>query len=152
MKKCVLVLLTFVPIIVGYIVNHLLVLPVIGVGLYFVLPLLTTAFWFYLGRQYAHSTWKTAPAILIGNATGVISLLVYLWLFLLENAETRNLSLAAASQMFSMSTPLYLFGRFAVLFDYTGRTTYVTQQVISVLYMITVFSVAIFWEKKHFKM
>ena len=79
MKKCVLVLLTFVPFIVGHIVNRSISIPVIGSIVFYVLPLLTTAFWFYLGRQYARSTWKTIPALLIGNATGIISLLIYLW-------------------------------------------------------------------------
>ena len=55
MKKCVLVLLTFVPFIVGHIVNRSISIPVIGSIVFYVLPLLTTAFWFYLGRQYARS-------------------------------------------------------------------------------------------------
>ena len=67
MKKCVLVLLTFVPFIVGHIVNRSISIPVIGSIVFYVLPLLTTAFWFYLGRQYARSTWKTIPALLIGK-------------------------------------------------------------------------------------
>lgn len=155
MRKLVLVLLTFVPIIVGYVVNLSLSLPVIGMVFFYLLPLFTTAFWFYLGRQYARSTWKTMPAILIGNATGIISLLIYLWQFLLETGETRNLNLAAASQMFSASAPAYLFGRVAILFEkqpnYTGITTMVALQVISVVYMIAVFSLAIFWEKRCLK-
>ena len=53
--------------IVGYIINHFILLPVIGMVFYRVLPLLTTVFWFYLGRQYVRSAWKTIPAILIGN-------------------------------------------------------------------------------------
>jgi len=152
MKKSVLILLTFVPIIVGYIVNFTIRIPVIGMVIFYVLPLLTTVFWFYLGRQYARSTWKTVPAILVGNATGVISLLNYLWQFLLKTDETRNLTLSGASQMFSASAPTYLLGRFAILFEeqpnYTGRASMVALQVISVVYMIVVFCIAVFWEKK----
>lgn len=155
MRKHVLVLLTFVPIIVGYVVNLSLSLPVLGMVFFYLLPLFTTAFWFYLGRQYARSTWKTIPAILIGNATGIISLLIFLWQFLLETDETRNLTLAATSQMFSASAPAYLFVRVAILFEkqpnYAGITTMVALQVISVVYMIAVFCLAIFWEKRRLK-
>ena len=50
MKKSVLVLLTFVPFIVGHIINISIRIPVIGMIIFYVLPLLTTVFWFYLGR------------------------------------------------------------------------------------------------------
>lgn len=155
MKKHVLVLLTFVPIIVGYIVNLTILIPGIGVLLYYVLPLLTTVFWFYLGRQFAHSAWKTVPAILIGNATGIISILVYLWQIFLKTDETRNMALAGASQMFSASAPGYLLARIAILFEKQpntiGMASAVALQVISVLYMIVVFCVAILWEKNRIK-
>lgn len=155
MKKVVLVLLTFVPIVVGYIVNLSLFLPVIGMALLYVVPLFMTAFWFYLGRQYARSTWKTIPAILIGNATGIISLLIFLWQFLLETDETRNSILAGASQMFSASVPIYLFGRVPNLFEtqpnYTGIRIMVAMEVIAVVFMIAVFCAAIFWEKRRLK-
>jgi len=98
-------------------------------AMFYALPLLTTVFWFYFGRQYARSTWKTVPAILIGNATGILSLLVYLWQFLLKTDETRKLALAAASQMFSASVPTYLLGRLAILFEtkqnFIGRASLV---------------------------
>lgn len=152
MKKLVLVLLTFVPVIVGYIINHFILLPVIGMVFYRVLPLLTTVFWFYLGRQYVRSTWKTIPAILIGNATGIFSLLIFIWQYLFETSETMNISLAFVSQLFSVSVPTYLFARLAILFEsqpnYAGTATHVALQVMSIVYMIAVFGVGIFWEKK----
>jgi hypothetical protein len=152
MKKSQLVLLSLVPIVVGYIVNVTLLLPVIGMFSFYVLPLLTTAFWFYLGRQYARTDWKTIPAILIGNAGGILSLLVYLWQFLLVSDEARILPLAGASQMFSASVPTYLLARIALLFEsqpnYIGRTSMVALQVLSLIYMILVFSAGVLWEKK----
>ena len=117
MKKICLVLLTFVPCLVGYLVNISIRLPVIGSIIFYVLPLFTTVFWFYLGRQYALSTWKTVPALLIGNATGVISLLIYLWQFFLKTEATINLTLASISQMFSAAAPTYLLAKIAVLFE-----------------------------------
>ena len=138
-----------------YVINFSIRIPIVGMAMLYVLPLLTTVFWFYLGRQYARSTWKTLQAILIGNATGVISLLIYLWQFLWKTAETRNLTLAAASQMFSASAPTYLLARIAVLFEtrinYTGKTAMVALQVLAVVYMAVVFCVALLMEKKNQK-
>lgn len=152
MKKCVLVLLTFVPFIVGHIVNLSISIPVIGSIVFYVLPLLTTAFWFYLGRQYARSTWKTIPALLIGNATGIISLLIYLWQRLLETDETVNLMLIGIAQMYSDAAPTFLLARLAVLFEtqpnYIGKASMTALNVISFAYMIAVFLIGFIWEKK----
>ena len=90
MKKSVLILLTLVPVIVGYLVNVLIMVPIIGMAGFYLLPLCTTAFWIYLGKQYARE-WKTLPAILIAHIVGFCSLTVYLWQFLLETDETRNI-------------------------------------------------------------
>ena len=151
MKKSVLFLLTLVPVVVGYLVNVLIMVPVVGIAGFYLLPLLTTAFWIYLGRQYARR-WRTVPALLIAHAVGFCSLLVYLWQFLLETDETRNLTLAVFSQMFSASTPLYLFGGIARLVEsqtnYAGRATMVAMQVIALIYMIIVFCVGIYLEKR----
>lgn len=66
MKKWILISLTLVPFIAGHIINSTLTIPVLGVALYYVLPLLTTVFWFWLARQYARN-WRTIPALLVGN-------------------------------------------------------------------------------------
>ncbi|MBD5475404.1 MAG: hypothetical protein HDR17_05390 [Lachnospiraceae bacterium] len=151
MKKSVLILLTLVPVIVGYLVNVLIMVPVIGMAGFYLLPLLTTAFWFYLGKQYAHR-WKPVPAVLIAHTAGICSLLIYLWQFLIETDETRSWTLAGFSQMFSASTPLYLFGRIARLAEshpnYVGRASMVAMQVIALVYMTIVFCIGIYWEKK----
>lgn len=157
MKKSVLVLLTFVPFIVGHIINVSIRIPVIGMIIFYVLPLLTTVFWFYLGRQYARSTWKIIPALFIGNATGVVSLLIYLWQYLFKTDETRNVVLMSVAQMFSDATPTYLLGRIAILFEtqpnYIASSTFmVALNVISFVYMVVVFLFGFIWEKKTKKM
>lgn len=155
MKKSTLVLLTLVPVILGYFLNISITLPVIGTALFYILPLLTTVFWFYLGKQYARSSWKTIPSLLIGNAIGVISLLLYLWQFLLETDETRNMTLAVASQMFSAAVPTYLFVRSATLFEtqptHIGEATMIALQVMSLVFMVIVFLCGYGWEKKNHK-
>lgn len=151
MKKRVLLLASLVPVMVGYFVNALIMVPVIGTVSYYLLPLVTTAFWLYLGKQYAHR-WRVVPAVLVAHTAGFCSLLVYLWQFLFETDETRNLTLAAFSQMFSASTPLYLFGRIARLVErqpnYAGRAAMVALQVIALVYMVIVFCIGIYLEKR----
>ena len=151
MKKSVLLLSTLVPVVVGYLVNVLIMVPVIGMASFYLLPLVTTVFWFYMGKQYARR-WKAVSAVLIAHTVGFCSLLVFLWQFLLETDETRNLTLAVFSQMFSASTPLYLFGGIARFFEsqpnYAGRATIVAMQVIALVYMMIVFCIGIYMEKR----
>jgi len=101
--------------------------------MYYVVPLGVSGFWFYLGGLYSKTTWKCIPAVLIGSATGILSLILYLWQFLVLNSETRNMTLAVISQMYSVATPLYLFAKLATLFEsqpnYVGQTTMVAMQV-----------------------
>ena len=80
-KKSELVLLTFVPILVGYLINATFFIPVIGTLLFYILPIVVLAFWFWLGSQYSKTDWGMVPSILIGSATGVLSLALYLWQF-----------------------------------------------------------------------
>ena len=105
-----------------------------------------------MGRQFEKSTFKTIPAILIGNATGIISLLIYLWQFLLVTSENRNAFLAGFSQMYNASVPGYLFGGIARLFEtepnYVGIRTFVALHVICEIYMIIVFVIGMMVEKK----
>ena len=154
MKKNILILLSLVPVIIGYLVNNLIMVPAIGMAGFFLLPPLTTVFWFYLGKQYARK-WKPVPAVLIAHAVGICSLLIYLWQFLFETDQTRNIVLAGFSQMFSASTPLYLFGGIAMLVEsqpnYAGRATMVALQVIALIYMVIVFSIGLYLEKKQIK-
>lgn len=152
MKKSILVLLTFVPVIVGYIINFSLRIPLIGMIIFYVLPLLTTVFWFYLGRQYALSTWKTVPALLIGNAAAIASLLIYLWQRLIETDQTANRTLLVVSQWFFTAAPSYLLARIAVLFeprpDYIGETSMVALHVIAFVYMTAFFYSASFLKRE----
>lgn len=151
MKKSLLILLTFVPIAVGWLINALLLVPRVGMIAFYFLPLLVLAFWFYLGRQYANTAWKALPSILIGNAVGIVSVVLYVWQFIFETDESRNLSVAVFSQMFTAGTPLYLWSGIARLFEtrtnYAGRATMTAMQVIALLVMILVFTGGYFWQK-----
>ena len=151
MKKSVLISLSLVPVIIGYLINALLMVPALGTACFYLLPLLTTAFWFYLGKEYA-DRWKFVPAVLIAHTVGICSLLIYLWQFLLETDETRNMALAGFSQMFSASTPLYLFGWLARLAEsqpnHIGSATMAALQGIALIYMMIVFCIGFYLGKR----
>lgn len=153
MKKSELVLLTFVPILVGYLINATFFIPVIGTLLFYILPIVVLAFWFWLGSQYSKTDWGMVPSILIGSATGVLSLALYLWQFLGQSDETRNMNLAVLSQMYSAATPGYLFARLAMMFEsqsnYVGKTTALAMQIIPVILMIAIFTFGYYWGKTH---
>ncbi|PWM63251.1 MAG: hypothetical protein DBX91_00880 [Subdoligranulum variabile] len=152
MKKPVLIALTFVPVAVGALVNVTLALPGIGSVLFVVLPLLTTVFWAWLGARYGKSAWKPLPALLIGNAVGIVSLLVYLWQYLLVPAAAQNLALVTAAQLFLDAAPLYLLGHLAVLFEAqpqtVGTASMVAMHVLSFVYMAVVFGLGFLWGRK----
>ncbi len=142
MKK-LLVLLTFVPIAAGWLINLTIGIPLIGLFMFYLLPFAVLFFWFWLGEQFAQTDWGFFPSVIIGSATGLISLVLYIWQFLFETEETRNLFIAGLSQMYSASIPGYLFGWLARLFEsqphYIGRTSFLALQVIAVILMMVIF-------------
>lgn len=144
MKKLLLPLSALVPVLVGYLVNHTLALGGVGTAIFMTAPLLTTAFWAFLGWQYAQAGWRLFPAVLTANSLGILSLGVYLWQFLARTDETRDLMLAGASQMFCAATPTWLLARIAILFEsqpnFVGRASMTALQVVGLLYMIAVFA------------
>lgn len=152
-NKKTLVLLTFIPIIIGYIINWTIMIPYIGMPMFYVLPLIVLGFWFWLGSKYAKTDWKPIISILIGSATGLISLIIYLWQFIFISGEARNILLAAFSQMYSAAVPTYLFSRIATMFEtqsnQAGIITMVTIQVMAVLLMMIVFTIGYFKGKKY---
>lgn len=155
MKKWLLVAFTFVPILVGYLINRFLLLPVIGSLLFYVLPLATTVFWFFLGRWYGRSSWKTVPAILIGNGTGLVSLIITFLRYLPGTPETGTgilWFLMNQFQLYTDAAPIYLLAKIALLFEpqpnYMGRASMTALQVLSVIYMIAVFLLGFFWERR----
>lgn len=151
MKKPVLILAALVPVVVGYLANILCKVPLLDPAAFYLLPLLTTVFWFHLGKEYAR-IWNPISALLIAHSVGFCSLSVYLWQFLIETDETRNATLAAFSQMYSVSTPQHLFVRLAMRFEsqphYIGKTTFAAMQVIALVYLMIVFSIGYYWGKR----
>lgn len=152
MKKYVLVLLTFVPSLVGYLFNYAIFIPVIGMILLYILPILIFTFWFWLGMQYSKTDWGAVRSTLIGSATGIISLALYAWQFLGQSDETRNMTLAGLSQMYAVAI-CFFFAKIATMlepqFAYVGQLTKLAMQAISIAFMIAIFTIGYFLGKRH---
>ena len=149
MRKGILIILTLIPVIAGYILNLTLMIPEIGTLFYYLIPVVIMGFWFYLGKLYSETTWHIVPALLIGNAVGILSLLLYIWQFLWNSDDTRNLFLAGLSQMFVASGPTFLTAKFAILFEpqknMIGNATTTGIQIIGVVLMILIFAAGYIW-------
>lgn len=144
MKKLHLVLLTLVPILAGWFINLTIAVPVVGTLIFYLLPLAVLYFWFRLGEQYAGSGWNFCQSLAISNAAGIISLILYIWQFLLESDETRIFFISGLSQMYGAAAPVYLFGWLARMFEsqpnYIGRNTFLAVQVIAAALFCIVFT------------
>ena len=142
MKKIILILLTLVPILIGWLINVFIYVPKVGMALFYVLPFVVLVFWFWLGRQYAKTDWSPLSAIIIGSASGLISLVLYIWQFHIITEEARNILIAALSQMYFAAVPEWIFARSGI---------YIVIHIIALVLMIAVFAFGYITWKKHWK-
>ena len=142
MNRIILLLLTFVPVVSGYLLNLLVLVPGLGTLLFYLLPCVTLIFWFFLGNLYSKSGWNLAQSTLIGNGVGFLSLILYFWQFLLCSDDSRNIFLAPFSQEFTANTNL-LTARLAMLFEAEkntiSQTTMTAMQVLGLVLMVLLF-------------
>ena len=144
MKKIILILLTLVPILIGWLVNEFIHVPKVGMTLFYVLPFVVLVFWFWLGRQYAKTDWRPISAIIIGSASGLISLALYIWQFHILTEEGRNIFIAGLSQRYFAAVPEWIFAR-------SGIYIYLALHIISLILMIAVFTFGYLTWKRHRK-
>jgi hypothetical protein len=142
MQRNVLILLTFVPVLTGYLLNRLILVPGLGTLLFYLMPCVTLLFWFFLGTRYAKSDWNFIQSTVIGNGVGILSLGLYFWQFLLCGDDSRNIFLAGFSQDFTSNTNLFT-ARLAMLFEAEkntiSQTSTTAMQVLGLLFMIIIF-------------
>lgn len=142
LKKIQLIVLALVPVILGYIINMLLIVPVVGIIVYYILPFATIVFWFWLGSRYAQTNWNIFLSVLIGNAVGLLSLALYLWQFIILNDDKQNIFIAGFSQMFTTCTNIYT-APIAVLFEAEQntftQTSATAMQYLGLILMMVVF-------------
>lgn len=150
MKKGLLLLLTLVPLAVGYLANTLWIVPWLGNLFFTIAPWLVLVFWFVLGSKFAVTSWNVVVSALLANATGILSLSVYIWQFCFTTAEARIIPLAMASQWFSASVPTYVFGRFLAFASQTDAIM-LAMQVVAVVVMMFIFLGGYWWGKRRAK-
>ena len=157
-KKWFLVLLTFVPVPVGYLTNLLVANYMdsfLGRFSYYILPLFELIFWFWLGFRFSRTTWGFGQSMLIGSLSGILSFALYMWQFWRCSDAGRNMFLAALSQDYLCSTPMYLFMKIAALFDSDPNTIDEYDKlylyIISFVIMTMIFVLGYWWGKKNKK-
>ena len=155
MKKSVLILLTFVPLIIGYLtyVNTYTMYGTRSVK-YYLLILLSTVFWFFLGMLYTRSNWKPIISVLIAHAVFIFSILVYWW----QSSIMFNPSLVSLSRLFTASTPIvFISEKIAEFLDLNTGVVWTMErhiglQLLALVYMIIVFCFGMhFWKKQKSK-
>jgi hypothetical protein len=150
MKKNMLILLTFVPVATGYILNLTLMIPGLGTLLYFLIPCITLIFWFYLGTRYSKISWNIIQSTIIGNGIGFLSLLLYYWQFWWKDDNNRNFFFAGFSQLFVANTNL-LTAKFAMLFEAEENTftltTSTAMQMLGLLLMVIIIMFGYVYDK-----
>lgn len=142
MKKNTLILLTLVPVVTGYILNLTLLIPGLGLLLYYLIPCVTLFFWFYLGSKYSKIGWNIIQATIIGNGIGLISLIAYFWQFWGCHDDNRNMLIAGVSQYFVANTNL-LTAKFAIIFESQANSisliSVTSMQLFGLFLMVIIF-------------
>ncbi len=150
-QKIALVLLTLVPIVIGYIINFILRESAF-VG-YYVLPCMVLIFWFFLGKQFSRTNWRLALSLLISSVSGVLSVCLYWWQFVVQGEAVRNMIIAKFSQMYMASVPTFLvsilFRPFLNSFNnLTTTESIIVLQLIAIIMMMVVFGAGFMWGKR----
>lgn len=151
MNKMKFVFLAFSPILLGYIFNVVILLPIMSNFLSWIFPFIQLIYWFWVGKKFSLHIDKPANAILLGNIFGIISLLVYFWQFVTLTDVNRNLWLAGFSQMFSCSLSGLSFKIVILLNLNSGAITQAlvnSIQVTGLVLMISVFSIGYIYGRK----
>jgi len=110
-KKYKLILLLIFPLVVSLISNLLLTIGAdtdsyiflyITTSIIYIWGFVAIFFWFYVGIQFGNSETSEMKSFLLGNSLWMISLLLYIWQFILLEDEKRNLFIAGLSQDYAL--------------------------------------------------
>lgn len=149
MKRRYLIAIAISPAIVGYFYNNMILIPGLGVFLLKLFPIIMFIYWFIVGKRLAFLSKNMYKDIMLSHSVGLISLVIYLWQFLLVDDEHRNRLLAGFSQMFSSSISPYM-AKIVILFsgNNIGQGTLTAMQILGLLCMFLVFSIGYMFGKK----
>ncbi len=133
MKNIKMITLALTPVVIGYIFNMLVMVPMWGQFFYYAVPIATIFFWIYAGTQFAREIPNFAVAAVCAHMFGILSLVVFFSQQFLVPVEQQNNFIASISQMFS-STMTPLVARLAILFE--PDRTVITQIFINAVALL----------------
>ena len=106
-----LVLLLIIPFLVSYIINLLItigfktgldiLMSIANISLY-LWAFVAAFFWFYVGKQFGKLEMPKGKSLVLGNSLWIISLLLYIWQFILLDDLKRNFFIAGISQHYPL--------------------------------------------------
>ena len=142
MKRIYLLLFAISPMVIGYSVNLMALLPGIGILLLYIASIILLIYWFWVGSKFADAVSSPLLAVMGGNFFGILSLFIYYWQFVILDDHSRSMFWAGISQTFT--TPLSIFtARIVVFFDKSPNT--ISQTSITYMYVIgTLIMMAVF--------
>ena len=130
MKQAKLPILAISPFLLGFLIGCLYLIPGLSTVLYYLSPIAILLFWFWVGMQFSKEMHNPLLAVLAGNSVGILSLLIYLWQFVLTSESSRNLILAALSQAFT--SPLSPLTAYIALI-FVGESNVLDQTHITIM-------------------
>lgn len=153
MKKSAwkLLLAGLAPAAVGWVYNVTFMIwatiPVLGMFIWYGVPLAVLAFWGLLGYNCRAKGRRYLPTLALTHWVMAAEVAVYLWQFLLVGDEARSMLLAGFSQWFNVFA-IYTT-RLALLFEsqpnYVGQATMTASEVIALALMVLAFSLGWLW-------
>lgn len=152
--KYKLILLIIFPLVVSLISNLLLTIGTntdssiflyITTSLLYIWGFVAIVFWFYVGMQFGNTGISKMKSFLLGNSLWMISLLLYIWQFILLEDEKKNLFIAGLSQDYALGF-VGVSGKIIGLFTNTIDGNKVI--MISHLIMLLVFAIGFLFAVK----
>lgn len=153
--KYKLILLLIVPFVVSLIINLLVIIGA-NIDSYILLSITTLLlyiwgfaaifFWFYVGMQFGNTGLSKMKSFLLGNSLWMISLLLYIWQFILLKDAKRNLFIAGLSQDYALG---FVGVSSKIMGFFTNTIDGDTIIMISHLIMLLVFAIGFLYAAKN---
>ena len=153
MRKSVLILLTFVPLVIGYIASiKMMTFTMTNPTVYYLVIFFSTVFWFCLGMLYSRSNWNPIMSVLVAHAGFICSILLYWrqW----QSSIMFTPSWVNLSSLFTASTPIVLIARKIAIFfemkpyEVSRMERHIVLHIVALVYMIIVFCLGLYFGKK----
>lgn len=136
-------LIVLAPLVLGWLFNILIYYVPFSGMLIWTLNLGFVLFWFWGGRQFAKLSMNKVYSFLLGNSIWFISLLLYIWQFLILDEAARSLAIAGLSQYYMLF--MLIIGT-QIQLMYSGDINSVDIVLISYVVMLVVFTLGFIYQ------